>query len=115
MGWRQYPTMNHGDREEVSMILLSPKGSFQLLTKYSHVICDSPYFNNSYLKGLLPIFNECVDQFLERLRPLADGETQVPMKEEFAAVTMDIICKVYLHTWYTESPSGFSCLHATPQ
>ena len=86
--------MKNGDLEEVSMILLSRKGSFRLLTKYSHVICDSPYFDNSYLKGLIPIFNECVDQFLERLRPLADGKTQVPMKEEFAAVTMDIICKV---------------------
>ena len=35
-----------------------------------------------------------MDQFLERLRPLADGKTQVPMKEEFAVVTMDVICKV---------------------
>ena len=97
--------MKNGDPEEVSTILLSPKGSltfltnlicsFQPLTISNLVICDICYCaDDSYLKGLIPIFNECVDQFLERLRPLADGKTQVPMKEEFAAVTMDVICKV---------------------
>ena len=48
----------------------------------------------SYLRGLVPSFNECVDMFLERLRPLADGKTEVPMKEEFASLTLNIISKV---------------------
>ena len=51
----------------------------------------------SYLKGLIPSFNECVDQFLERLRPLADGKTQVPMKDEFATLTLSIISKVCMY------------------
>ena len=48
----------------------------------------------SFLKDLIPSFNECVDQFLERLRPLADGKTQVPMKEEFSTLTLNVISKV---------------------
>jgi len=35
-----------------------------------------------------------VDEFVERLIPLANGKTQVPMKEEFAALTLRIISKV---------------------
>ena len=50
--------------------------------------------DHSYLKGLIPSFNECVDQFLERLRPLADGKTEVPMMEEFGTLTLDILSKV---------------------
>ena len=33
---------------------------------------------------------------MERLIPLANGKTQVPMKEEFAALTLRIISKVDL-------------------
>ena len=62
--------------------------------KFSEVSHDFPCINNSYLKGLIPSFNKCVDQFLEKLKPLADGKTQVPMVEEFATLTLDIICKV---------------------
>ena len=42
-----------------------------------------------------------MDQFLERLRPLADGRTQVPMKEELATLTLSIISKVnrYIQTF----------------
>ena len=58
----------------------------------------SPFVNDSYLKGLVPSFNECVDRFLERLRPLADGKTEVPMMEEFATLTLDVICKVCICT-----------------
>ena len=53
----------------------------------------------SYLKSLVPVFNECVDQFLERLRPLADGKTQVSMKEQFDILTLDVISKVLLSAW----------------
>jgi len=35
-----------------------------------------------------------VDEFVERLIPLANGKAQVPMKEEFAALTLRIISKV---------------------
>ena len=42
----------------------------------------------------MPAFNECVDQFLARLKPLADGETQVQMKLEFTDLTLDVISKV---------------------
>jgi len=42
----------------------------------------------------VPSFNECVDRFLARLRPLADGKTQVPMKIEFTDLTLDVISKV---------------------
>ena len=42
----------------------------------------------------MPSFNECADKFIEGLRPLADGETTVPMKEHLAEVTLDVIGKV---------------------
>ena len=48
----------------------------------------------SYLKGLVPSFNEGADKFIEGLRPLADGKTTVPMKEHLAEVTQDVISKV---------------------
>lgn len=50
----------------------------------------------SYLKSLVPSFNECVDQFLERLRPLADCRTQVSMIQQFSELTLDVISKVQL-------------------
>eukprot|EP00731_Ephydatia_muelleri_P028814 Em0020g458a len=53
-----------------------------------------PLFKRSSLKDLLPIFNECVDAFLEGLRPLADGKTEVPMKEALHEATLDVISKV---------------------
>ena len=49
---------------------------------------------HSSLKDYLPIFNECVDTFLERLRPHADGKTEVSMKEAFHKATLDVISKV---------------------
>ena len=41
------------------------------------------------------MFNECVNTFLERLKPLADGKTEVPMKEAFHNMALDVISKVY--------------------
>ena len=43
---------------------------------YFTFICSS-------LKDHLPLFNECVYTFIEKLRPLGDGKTEVPMKEMF--------------------------------
>ena len=51
----------------------------------------------SYLKSLVPSFNECADKFIQGLRPLADGKTTVPMKEHLAQVTEDAISKVGLN------------------
>ncbi|KAL5473710.1 hypothetical protein EMCRGX_G028238 [Ephydatia muelleri] len=53
-----------------------------------------PSFKRTSLKDYLPIFNECVDTFLERLRPHADGKTEVSMKEAFHKATLDVISKV---------------------
>ena len=47
----------------------------------------------SYLKGLYPKFNECVELFLDKLAPHADGRTEVPMKKHICATTLDIISK----------------------
>ena len=43
------------------------------------------------------MFNECVNTFLERLKPLADGKTEVSMKEAFHDVSLDVISKVLSH------------------
>ena len=48
----------------------------------------------SYLKSLLPSFNKCVDVLLDSIRPLADGETDVPMKQHLAECTLYVISKV---------------------
>ncbi|XP_064388742.1 cholesterol 24-hydroxylase-like [Halichondria panicea] len=53
-----------------------------------------PAFNKSYLKSLLPSFNKCVDVLLDSIRPLADGETDVPMKQHLAECTLYVISKV---------------------
>ena len=54
------------------------------------------YFFNSSLKDLLVKFNECGDAFLERLRPLADGKTEVSMKEALHETTLGVISKVWV-------------------
>ena len=48
--------------------------------------------SNSYLKGLIPAFNECVDTFLEKLR--GDGSACVPLDDHLRAVAQDVISKV---------------------
>ncbi len=48
----------------------------------------------SYLKSLLPSFNKCVDVLLDNIRPLADGKTDVPMKQHLAECTLYVISKV---------------------
>ena len=48
----------------------------------------------SYLKTLLEPFNEITTNFLDKLRPLADGVLMVPMKWHFGELTLDTINKV---------------------
>ena len=50
----------------------------------------------SHLKTLIPSFNECADRLVEKLTPLADGVTLVPMKKELSIVTLDVISNVSL-------------------
>ena len=53
------------------------------------------YLCLSYLKGLIPVFNGCVDDFLNNLRPLAENKTPVPMKVEFSTLTLSVVTKVH--------------------
>lgn len=50
----------------------------------------------SYLKLLLKPFNEMVEKFLEQIKHLADGKTEVPMKVHFGELTQNVISKVYI-------------------
>eukprot|EP00731_Ephydatia_muelleri_P028769 Em0020g413a len=59
-------------------------------------------FKRSSLKDLLVKFNECGDAFLERLKPHADGKTEVSMKEAFHETALDVISKL-LHPRETET------------
>ena len=44
---------------------------------------------------LLKPFNEIVVKFLEQIKPLADGKTEVLMKVHFGEMTLNVISKVY--------------------
>ena len=48
----------------------------------------------SHLRGLVPSFNSCVDIMINKLRQLANGKTEVPMKDILSSTTLDIISKV---------------------
>ena len=52
------------------------------------------FLNHSSLKNHLYKFNESANIFLEKLRSLADGKTDVSMKEAFNKVALDVINKV---------------------
>eukprot|EP00731_Ephydatia_muelleri_P028768 Em0020g412a len=54
-----------------------------------------PSFKRSSLKDRLSMFNECANTLLERLRPLADGKTEVSMKEAFHEMALDAISKLF--------------------
>ena len=69
---------------------------------------------NSYLQSILPAFNKCVDVFINKLTPLADGKTPVPMKEHLAEVTLDVISKVeniWLHAYSGCQKPCTRCTH----
>ena len=52
------------------------------------------YHVSSYLKGLVPDFNTLVDDFLEKLKPLADGQTVVPLKDHIRKFSLSVLSKV---------------------
>eukprot|EP00731_Ephydatia_muelleri_P008176 Em0004g514a len=68
-----------------------------------------PAFNRGYLKSLTPMFGECVDKFLDKLKPLADGRTQVPMKKHIHNAALDVISKVAF-----ASDFRVECRHGKP-
>lgn len=49
---------------------------------------------SSFLNSLIPCFNECADGFVQRLRLVANGVTNISMKDEFNHVTRTVISKV---------------------
>ncbi|KAL5497028.1 hypothetical protein EMCRGX_G013421 [Ephydatia muelleri] len=66
-----------------------------------------PAFNKSYLKALCPKFNSCVELFLDKLAPHA---TEVPMKKQICATTLDIIGKARRWCLVPWDWGGESCL-----
>ena len=56
----------------------------------------NPAFHRKYLMNLMESFNSIGDEFLGKLRQLADGKTPVRMADEFAKVTLDVIGKVVI-------------------
>ena len=69
---------------------------FEILLKPSQLamLIYNIIFVVSYLKTLLIPFNEMVEKFLDRMQPLANGSTIVPMKVHFGEFTQDVISKV---------------------
>ena len=51
-------------------------------------------FMSSHLKELVFSFNGCVDELVDNLKQLADGKTQVPMKEKMKNIALEVISKV---------------------
>ncbi|EDO47129.1 predicted protein [Nematostella vectensis] len=51
-------------------------------------------FAREHLKTLISSFNQSCDLFIETLKPLADGKTEVCMLDQFHRITMDVIMKV---------------------
>jgi hypothetical protein len=49
----------------------------------------------SYLRSLVPSFNECVDRFLETLKLKAIEGGEIPMRKEIGAITLQILGKVH--------------------
>ena len=48
----------------------------------------------SFLKNLVPSFNECADKMIKKLMLFADGKTSVKISEEFTLFTLNVISKV---------------------
>lgn len=53
-----------------------------------------PTFKMSFLKNLVPSFNECADKMIKKLMLFADGKTSVKISEEFTLFTLNVISKV---------------------
>ena len=84
--------MKCGNLDENFMTHLSRKGT-PFSKEYNSIVV---LFKYSSLKDHLPMFNECVNIFLENLRPLADGKKEVSMKLALYNLTLDVISKVWL-------------------
>ena len=67
-------------------------------------VLESLYYIFSYLKSLVPSFNECVDVFLDKIRPMADGSTPVPIRQHLTECTLYVISKVGLTSISSSSP-----------
>ena len=50
----------------------------------------------SYIKGLAPKFNMLVDDFLKKLKPLANGQTEVPLKDHIHGFVLTVVSEVRL-------------------
>ena len=48
----------------------------------------------SYLKKMIPEFNQCVDKFLDKLESAANQKTQVSLRDELALLTLTVVSKV---------------------
>ena len=72
---------------------MTPPSTGGKMLLHIHIIL--PPVTQSYLKSLVPTFCASVDLFLGKLRPLADGKTQVPLKTHIQEVTLDVISKVH--------------------
>ena len=69
-------------------------GNIFFLLKADKTIHKYLLIINSHLRGLVPSFNSCVDVMINKLKPLADGKTEVPMKDILSNTTLDVISKV---------------------
>lgn len=54
----------------------------------------TPGFKEHHVHTLFQSVNVCVDAFLEKLKPLADGTTTVPIKPHLQNVFTEVISKV---------------------
>ena len=62
------------------------------------------HFYASYLRGLVPIYNNAtVRDLIEPLRAKADGTATVAMKNEFTRVTLQVISEVCSHPAVTHT------------
>ena len=86
-------TMRNGSQDEGYMNQLSIQGKVSIFRPSitTSIVCT---ISESHLKGLLPKFCKSVDLFLDKLTPLADGRTKVPMKTHMRDAMLDVISKV---------------------
>ena len=58
------------------------------------MIADYQLLYHSYLKTLIPTFDEEAKTMIKVLMPLADGKTVLPLKKHISQLASDIISKV---------------------
>lgn len=59
-----------------------------------NVVCDIHFNLYSFLKSLVPKFNSLVDDSLEKLKPLADGKTIVPLSNHIRDFVLNVVSEV---------------------